>query len=188
MPTLTPTSEETRIYELCLLYRYPIGQKEEHELLKEVEGLFAEAGAKMVSKDAWGRRGLAYAIEGSAEGNYVVYYFEMEPGKLQEIDTQLRINKSVLRHMFVIPPKKYQVVQYSDAYTQWLKERENVDEKRAREKEEKLKDVVARKAKRQAQRAEEKKKEEKKPAGPALSGEALTEKLDKLISDDKIDL
>jgi hypothetical protein len=47
-----------------------------------------------------------------------------------------------------------------------------------------VQEAIARKAKRSAQRADEKKKEEK--AAPAMSKEAITEKLDKLISDDSI--
>jgi small subunit ribosomal protein S6 len=189
MPTLQATSEDTRVYECCILYPYPIGQKEENDLLKEIEGLFAEAGGKQVAKDKWGRRGLAYPVNGATEGNYIIYYYEMEPAKVAEIDTQLRIMKNVHRHLFVKPPKHYQIIQYSAAYEQWLKERESVDEKRSREREEKLKDVVARKAKRQVQRAEEVKKEhkEQKPAAP-MSGEALSQKLDKLVSDDSVEI
>lgn len=186
MPTLTPTSEDTRIYEWCILYPFPYGQKEEAELLKDVEAMFSEVGATLVKKDAWGRRGLAYPIGGFTEGNFVVYYFEMDPAKVREVDTQLRIKKGVLRHLFVKPPKDYQVVEYSEAYVKWLKERENVGEKRAREQEAKVQEQIARKAKRQAKVVEEKKKEEAPKV--ALSEEALTEKLEKLVSDDQIDL
>jgi small subunit ribosomal protein S6 len=186
MPTLQATSEDTRIYECCVLYPFPFGQKEEMELLKEIEGSFEEAGAKQVAKDKWGQRGLAYTVGGFNEGNFVVYYYEMDPSKLKEIDTQLRIVKGVLRHMFVKPPKNYVVLKYSEVYEQWLKERENVDDRRSREREEKLKDQVARKAKRAVQRTEEQKKEKK--ALPSLNEEALTEKLDKLIADDQVDL
>jgi small subunit ribosomal protein S6 len=187
MPSVTPSSEDVRIYELCVLYPHPFGQKDENELLKEIETMFDEAGAKQVAKDKWGRRGLAYPIKGSTEGNFVIYYYEMEPKKLRDIDTQLRILKGVLRHMFVKPPKQYQIVKFSESYEKWLKERENVDEKRSREREEKLKDQVAKKAKRQVQRTTEKQKEETRPAAP-MSEEAIKQKLDKLISDDQVDL
>jgi ribosomal protein S6 len=137
----------------------------------------------MILKDKWGRRGLAYPVKGATEGSFVVYYYEMDPLKLKEVETQLRIMKNVLRYIVIKPPKNYQVVKYSEAYEQWLKDRENVGEKKAREREEKLQDQVAKKAKRQAQR----KKDDAKPA-EALSEEVLTEKLEKLISDDQVDL
>ncbi len=186
MPSLVPTSEDTRIYECCVLYPYPFGQKEESDLLREIEGLFADAGAREVMKDKWGRRGLAYPIKGFTEGNFIVYYEEMDPAKLKELDQALRITKGVLRHMFVKPPKDYQILKYSELYEQWLKERENIDQKRAREKEEQVQEQVARKAKRQAKMQTERKKAEE-PAS-ALQEQQLQEKLDKLISDDSLDL
>lgn len=185
MPLLQASSEDTRIYECCILYPYPLHQKEEADLLKEIESLFTEAGAVQVAKDPWGRRGLAYTIKGATEGNFIVYHYEMDPSKLKEIDTQLKIMKNVLRHMFVKPPKHYQIVKYSDLYERWLKERESIGDKKAREKEEKVRDQVAKRAKRQVQRTDERKKD---TAAPAMSEAVLTEKLDKLISDDQIEI
>lgn len=186
MPTLVASSEDVRVYECALMYPYPFGQKEESELQKEVEALFNEAGGKLVLKDVWGRRGLAYPVKGSTEATFIIYYWELDPSKLKEIDQQLKIMKGVLRHMFVKPPKHYQVTKYSETYEEWMKNRVSVDETKKREREEKLQEQVAKKAQRQAQRAAETKKTE---AAAAPMAEAdLTEKLDKLISDDTFDL
>ena len=185
MPTLIPSSEDVRIYECAVLYPYPFNQKEEQDLLKEVEGYFDEVGAKQIAKDAWGRRGLAYPIEGFSEGSFVIYYYEIDPLKVKEVDQALRIQKNVLRHMFVKPPKHYQIVKFGEAYEKWLKERETVGEVRAREKEEKVKEQVAKKAKRQAKISTEKKKPEaQKPVEEGV----ITEQIDKLISDDTYEL
>jgi hypothetical protein len=53
MPTLVASSEDARIYECAVLYTSSLTQKEEAALIKEVEGEFAEVGAKLVAKDAW---------------------------------------------------------------------------------------------------------------------------------------
>jgi len=182
MPTLTETSEDTRVYEIAVLYPFPYTQKEEQTLLKEVEGIFAEAGGIQVTKDAWGRRGLAYKIGGYDEGNFVIYYYEFDPEKLKEMDQALRIVPGVLRHLIIKPPKGYQIVKYSEEYERWMKERETVHEKREREEEEDIKRQVADRAKRQAKKAEKKPKtdEAKKPME---SGE-IDKQLEKLISDD----
>lgn len=182
MPTLQPTSEDNRIYEWCILYPYPINQKEEQDLIKEIEALFAEVGATQIAKDPWGRRGLAYPIKGSTEGCFLVYHYEMDPAKVKEVDTQLRIMKGVLRHMFVKPPKNYHIVKYSEAYEQWLKNRETQEQTKERETEERVKEQVARKAKRAAKIQTERKKTVA-PAAP-VEEEVITEQIDKLISDD----
>jgi small subunit ribosomal protein S6 len=183
MPGLVASSEDTRVYELCLLYPYPFNQKEEQELLKEVEGMFEEAGAKLITKDAWGHRGLAYPIGGLTEGHFIIYYWELDPSKIKELDQQLRILKGVLRHLFVKPPKHYQIVKFSAAYEQWLKDRETQEEVKAREREQKVQEQVARKAKRQAKMTTER----KKAAPSQASGEDITQKIDQLISGDSID-
>ncbi|NOS67461.1 MAG: 30S ribosomal protein S6 [Candidatus Peribacteraceae bacterium] len=183
MPELIATGEDTRIYECAILTTYPLPQKDEAALVKEVEGYFEEVGAKLVSKDAWGRRGLAYPIKGIKEANITIYYYEMDPLKLKEVDQSLKIAKGVLRHLFVKPPKHYQVVKYSDAYEQWLKERESVDQKRTREKQAALEEKVAAKARRKVQMKSTEKKAEPK-AVEKMSGEEVTKSIDKLITDD----
>ena len=181
MPDLIATEEDTRVYECALLYPYPLTQKDEAALIKEVEGYFDEVGAKQVAKDAWGRRGLAYSIKGVKEANVTIYHYEMDPLKLKEVDQNLKISKGVLRHMFVKPPKNYQIVKYGDKYEQWMKERESIDQKRAREKQEDLQEKVAAKARRKATMTKVEKKTE--PKGP-VSQEQMTQQIDKLISDD----
>ena len=189
MPSLTPSTEDRVIYEIAVIYPI-IGQKEEQQAIKDVEAIFAEAGGQQIAKDVWGRRGLAYPIKNHREGNFIIYYYEFDPSKVREVDLALKIEKGVMRHLIIKPPKGYQILKYSELYEKWLTERETVDQVRAREKEEKLKDQVAKKAKQQARRTDDKKKldattkEKEKP----MSEEALTEKLDKLISDDSIDL
>ena len=96
---------DDRVYECCVLLPFPLSQKEEKDTLQEIEGYFEEAGAKQMAKDVWGRRGLAYAIEGRAEGTFVVYHYEMDPSKVKEINEQLKISTTVLRHLLIKPPK-----------------------------------------------------------------------------------
>ena len=187
MPSLTPSSEDVRIYEVTVLYPSNIGQKEEQAALREVEEVFSEVKAKLVEKDSWGKRGLAYNIDGNSEGNFVVYYFEMDPSKLKEVDEALRIIPNVLRHIIVKPPKGYRIIKFSKEYESWLKNRETVEEKKKREKEEMLQKRVAEKAKRQAKRAIEQKKDTEEASAP-IEEEKIAKELDKIISDDELDL
>lgn len=183
MADLQASSEDVRIYEFCVLYPFPLNQKEEQEVLKNVEELLSEAKAKIIMKDVWGRRGLAYPIKGYREGSFVIYYVEMDPSKLKEIDNQLKITKGVLRHLIVKPPKKYKIVPMAGNYEAWKQQSKAEGERKAAEKEEKLKKQVLEKAKRQTKKADEKPKAEK----AAPKGD-LGAKLDKLISDDSIEM
>ncbi len=181
----TLKDEDARLYEICILYPFPMTQKEESALLKEIDGIFAEANAIPVSKDPWGRRGLAYPIGGYTEGTYVVYYFEMDPSKLAEVDQALKITKGLLRHMIVKPPKNYEIVSYAKRYEEWLEHRHVEEQERENEKAKKLEERVVEKAKRDAKRTEVR---AKKPAEKkAPTGNVDTE-LDKILSTDNLDI
>ncbi|OIO53449.1 30S ribosomal protein S6 [Candidatus Peregrinibacteria bacterium CG1_02_54_53] len=184
MPTLTPTPEDTVIYEFCVLYPSNLSQKEEQTLLKGIEEIFAEAEAKELLRDAWGRRGLAYPIKKQTEGNFVVLYIEMDPTKVREIDRQLRILPHMLRHLIVRPPKDYEVTKFSQRFEQWLKDRETAVETERKEEEKRLQRKVVEKAKREVKRTEAK----KKAPTSTLEEADLSKKLDELISDDSLGL
>ena len=178
MPVHVPSSEDVRVYETAILYPSPINQKEENELLKAIDELFAEAKATLVLKDAWGDRGLAYKIGGFDEANVLVMYHEIDPSKIKELDRQLSILKGVLRHLIVKPVKNYDIAPMAGRLDQW-KEQVRMDrETRLREKEEKKLKQVVDKVKRAP--AKPKKAVEDKPAPT----ETVEQGVDKLISDD----
>lgn len=185
----TITEEDVRMYEFCILYPPNLGQKDETALLKDIEKIIEEQGGKQVAKDSWGKRGLAYRIKGHDEGIYVVYHYMIDPAALKEIDVALRITPNLLRHIVVKPPKGYEVVQFSKKYEEWLKNREGEEERKQREKEEKIEKQVAEKAKRQVKRAAAAKKDDAPTEQkPAADKKKISAELDKLISDDDLDI
>lgn len=184
MPTLIPSSEDVRIYEVAIMLQPDLDQKTESLLLAEIDAHFAEAKATLLFKDPWTKRGLAYKIGGYEEAKFIIYYFEMDPSVVRELDNQLRLLKGLLRHLIVLPPKGYEAVSFESVYQDWLKNRVTVADMRQKKKEDRLKQTVTAQAKRATKRMEEKPKEEVKP----LEIGQLTEKLDKLISDDDLEL
>ncbi len=190
MPTLDDVeiTEDVRIYEFCVLYPSNLSQKDEAALVKAVESIIEEQGGKQVSKDVWGKRGLAYSIKGNTEGNFIVYHYELDPSKLREIDESLRITPNVLRHIVVKPPKGYAIVKFSKQYVDWLESREHEEDRRKREKEQHLQDRVAAKAKRQAARVTKQKDDAVPEVKPVADKKKISEELEKLISADDLDL
>lgn len=159
-------------------------------MIKDIDALFDESGAKLIEQDKWGQRGLSYKIGGHSEGVFIISYYEMDPAKLKNLDEALRIIPGVLRHLIVKPPKGYIVTKYSENYKAWLNERESEGDRKSREKEEALQKRVAEKAKRQLKRTQEQKKEAVKVAvdSKPMEKKELDKQLEKLISDDELDL
>ncbi len=180
MPKLNPSSEDVRVYEVAIMLQPDLDQKAESLLLADIDKHFEEAKAKLLFKDPWSKRGLAYKIGGYDEAKFVIFYQEMDPAVIRELDKQLRLTKGILRHMIIIPPAGYEAVSYEASYQDWLKNRESVADVKKRKKEEKLTQTVTAQAKRATKRMEAKPKEEVKP----LEMKKLDEQLEKLISDD----
>lgn len=175
------------LYELAVLYPNPMGQKEEQQLLKEIDAVFQETGAQLVEKDAWGKRGLAYPIGGHTHGNFIIHYVRVLPAKVKELDVGIRLVKGVLRHLLIKPPKNYVIVHYGKLYEEWDKGRLLLKYRRERlreQKAEELQEKVAEKAKRQVRRQKEAAVVEK----AKVTGEKLDAELDKLIASDTLDV
>lgn len=51
--------------------------------------------------EEWGKRKLAYEIDGLAEGEYTLIDFHAEPDAIAELDRVLRITDACKRHMIV---------------------------------------------------------------------------------------
>lgn len=179
MPILHASSDDVRVYEIAVMIAPDLDQKAEATLLREIDEHLGDAGAKLLFKDPWSRRGLAYPIKGFNEAKFVMYYCEVDPSKIRELQKQLTLQKGVLRHLVVMPPPRYEAISFEDAYQTWLKTRETMADVRRRKKEEKLQKQVIAGAKRQTKRAESPKKA---PARP-LKMDDLTHELDKIISD-----
>lgn len=184
MPTLTPSSEDVRIYEIAVMVQPDLDQKAEVALLAEIDEHCSDAKGKLLFKDSWTKRGLAYKVGGFSEAKFIIYYVEMDPSVIRELDKQLRLTKGLLRHLVVIPPKGYEAVSFEEKYQDWLKNRVTIADMRQKKKEDRVKQTVTAHAKRATRRLEQKPKEEVKP----LEIGELTEKLDKLISDDDLKL
>ncbi len=58
-------------------------------------------GGQVDSVDNWGKRKLAYEIDGLEEGDYILINFHADPTQIAELDRVLRINDAVKRHMIV---------------------------------------------------------------------------------------
>ncbi len=183
MTVFTPSSEDTRIYEYCILIPFPLSQKEEQDLVKEIESVFDSVDGKQLNKDVWGRRGLAYTIEGYDEGNFIIYHYELDPSKIAEIEQSLRIMKGVLRYLVVKPPKNYEVVNYSAEFENWKKNEQEREQAKKQRREEELKQKMLRKQKSAGKRS-------KKDDAPREKGEEkeIGSEIDKLIADDELEL
>jgi small subunit ribosomal protein S6 len=192
MTVFTPSTEDVRLYEVMVLLPLDLSEEEFQLTLQNVEELVEERGGKQLHRDIWSRRGLAYPIRKHREGRYVVYIYELSPGNIREVDAALRIERGVLRHLIVKPPKHYDVVNYEERFQAW--QRERVEQARAAERarEEEIKRQIVKRAAapipEPARVLEGKEKEKEGVKGVELQKPELEQELQKLISDEDLHL
>lgn len=95
-------------YEACVILNAQLPEETTEELIKKLEGLLVSGGAEMRTISRWGRRKLAYPIEKTREGYYVIFYFGAPDGKcLPEFEQSCRYEENILRYLvFNVPTKK----------------------------------------------------------------------------------
>ena len=68
---------------------------------KRIESIITEAGGALDNVEDWGKRKLAYEINGLTDGDYTLVDFHATPESIAELDRVLRISDVVERHMIV---------------------------------------------------------------------------------------
>ena len=69
--------------------------------MKRIDTTIAEGKGTVDNVDNWGKRKLAYEINGLTDGAYTLIDFHTDPQSIAELDRVLRINDAVVRHMIV---------------------------------------------------------------------------------------
>lgn len=86
-------------YEMMLVMK-PLDNKKVEELIDVVSGYIKDNGA-LIKVDNWGRKFLAYEIQGETEGVYVLFVFNCEFKNVTKLDRMMQRKDEVLRHIIV---------------------------------------------------------------------------------------
>lgn len=90
-----------KAYELLFFVAPTISDEDRVAVMKRIEATIAEGAGKVDNVDEWGKRKLAYEINGLTDGDYTLVNFHADPQNVAELDRVLRINDAVVRHMIV---------------------------------------------------------------------------------------
>lgn len=92
-------------YEIAVLYDPGLEvdlSKAEDRVVK----IFTDNGGKLISKDNWGKRKLAYSIKKNEHALYVFYQVELPPSSVLQIEGILNITDEVIRFSIIKPDLK----------------------------------------------------------------------------------
>lgn len=105
-PQLRSDAQRAREYELMTIFAPDVPEEDLQGAIDRVSGLVTTAGGNvtLINRESpWGRRRLAYPIRHNSrdvrDGIYVLYYFECDPAQICDIERDLRLTDTVIRHM-----------------------------------------------------------------------------------------
>lgn len=90
-----------KAYELLYFVDSATPDETREAVVNRIEAIVTDPEGSIDNVDDWGRRKLAYEINGQAEADYTLVDFHTDPQTIAELDRVLRINDAVMRHMIV---------------------------------------------------------------------------------------
>lgn len=93
--------QSIRNYETTVIFRPTLSDPELESQIEGIKNAIESSGNTIHKLDVWGRRRLAYPIQGHSEGIYVFFLFSGKPEFIAELNRRYRINENVLRSLTV---------------------------------------------------------------------------------------
>lgn len=90
-----------KAYELLYFVAPQIDEETRANVTKRINDTIAAGEGTVDNTEQWGKRKLAYEVEGLTEGDYTLVDFHANPENIAELDRVLRITDAVVRHMIV---------------------------------------------------------------------------------------
>lgn len=90
-----------KAYELLFFVNPAIDEESRLATMKRIETVLSSEDGKIDNVTAWGKRKLAYEINGLTDGDYTLIDFHANPESIAELDRVLRITDAVGRFMIV---------------------------------------------------------------------------------------
>lgn len=97
-----------KTYETVLIAEPELSAEQAEQLVTKVKQVISGQSGNVTNEDRWGRRRLAYPIQGHRDGFYVILAHTSESGVVGALDHFFNVTDTVIRHMTtrVIKSKK----------------------------------------------------------------------------------
>lgn len=83
-----------------LILNSSISEEDRNHSLEELRNLLTKNEVKIEKEDIWWDRKLAYKINKSDRGFYVLISLEMNGKLIKELSKSINLNKAIIRYMF----------------------------------------------------------------------------------------
>jgi small subunit ribosomal protein S6 len=87
------------LYESVFIARQDISASQADALADDFSKSIEENGGKVVSRENWGLRTLAYRIKKNRKGHYILLYIDAPAAAVKEMERQMRLHEYILRYL-----------------------------------------------------------------------------------------
>jgi small subunit ribosomal protein S6 len=88
-------------YELMVLFKPLLPEEDKESVQEGVRKFVGKYKGKVLETDVWGKRHLAYEINGLNEGYYIIYKVELPAKAADSIDKEFKLIPDILRHLLI---------------------------------------------------------------------------------------
>ena len=88
-------------YEAMFILDPSLSDDDNKATLDDVKKIIKGVKGKVENENVWGERKLAYKINKSERGFYVLFDLEIDGTSIKDMNQKLNLNKNVWRYMFV---------------------------------------------------------------------------------------
>jgi small subunit ribosomal protein S6 len=86
---------------MIVILRADLSETDQSEMFDTIGSWIEASQGEVASIDHWGRRRMAYEIDGQRDGYYILYQLNLPPQAPAELERDLRLNENVLRHLII---------------------------------------------------------------------------------------
>ena len=91
-----------RNYEVAIIVNPDLDDQAVQQLEEKVSNWIEAADGKAYDVERWGRRRLAYPIDGNRDGYYLFFQTQMPPQASGMVERDLKLNEDILRFMITL--------------------------------------------------------------------------------------
>ncbi len=88
-------------YETVFILNPVLSEEQIKETVKKYEDILVSKGAKMISKEDWGLKKLAYAIQHKKSGFYHLFEYTSPGDAINDLEVEFRRDERIMRYLTV---------------------------------------------------------------------------------------
>jgi len=131
-----------RYYELLYIVNSNFERKKIEETMKEIDSKIKNTKSKIINHIIWGKKKLAYPMQGNKYGTYVLIHYQGgDKEKLEDFDSWLKLSDLVIRHMIVRLEVEPDIIEKVDDVDNHKEKKEIKSDEKSNDKKEISKDI-----------------------------------------------